>query len=363
MRQIVYQLVRHFDLVGRMLITILSAATNLIGLKKLCSQVETVGKKEVWIYVLVVSLFVFASFFWSVCLTEVPDVIGHTYENATRIIADAGLKYELFSNDGLYVVKQSIAPGTIVNRWTQIDLTVEEISASDKVISEFEKKIGAEYGTLSINLHEIEVLFKDERGTVAYFGPQINNAKILDAYLYQEEYCVKYSDYTIENEVLAFKRIPIGIEFKLNVLADGYEEVSGKKISISSEHINDGVYQLRFGLIKRNEELGLASSFRVADENGNFLENVDLQIKWEHEDMWYGYYRTDRDGCLEYMIWLEHDQVADVCVVNPFGNGIDYCCKVNLHKYISGDMVDNDIIIISKNGDCHVTKESEYFGY
>lgn len=362
-REIVYQIVRDVGLIGQVVLTIVSGTADLIAILGLLRGERIVSKKIAWSCMVVISTLVCAGSIYGYFLSEVPDVTGYAYEDAIRKIAHADLKYDLLSADGLYVKEQAIAPGTIVYKGAQIDLITEEISSSDKVISEFEDMINADYGTLALNLHEIRILFKDEHRTVTYFGPKIDAISIIDAFLYQDEYCVKYNDFVVKDNLLIFNRIPKGIEFKLTVLAEGYEEVSDKAVSVSSEHTENDVYELHFGLMGRKEEFGLASSFRVVDERGNFLEDVDVQIKWEHENMWYGYYNTDRDGCLEYMIWLGHDQMADICVVNPFRNGVDYHCKVNLHKYISGDMVDDDIIIVSKSGECHVVKSSKYFGH
>lgn len=132
---------------------------------------------------------------------------------------------------------------------------------------------------------------------------------------------------------------------------------------LSSINMVDNTFQLHLGLTKDNLEYMPATSFRVADSEGRFLENVDFLIKWSWSDMWYGGYSSTQDGSFPHVFCLDKNQSLDVCVVDPFGDGEEYNCTVTLRKYQVGQTANDDVIIVSKNGNCDVVDEETYFGY
>lgn len=295
-------------------------------------------------------------------LVEVPDVKGYLYEDARHMLVDSNLKYSVLVDNGIYVKEQEPEAGTIVAPGTTVKLTVSQTSCSEEAITYFESEINAtDFGNLSVRFYEALVKVVDGAETLRCFGPDFSDFTVAEAYLLQNDYGVKYCDYSIEDGLLTFKDIPTGVEFTLYILLDGYEETKCDGIMLSSVNMVDKTFQLHLGLMKDNLEYMPSASFRVVDSEGHFLENVDLLIKWSWSDIWYGDYSSNEDGSFPYVFWLDENLSLDVCVVDPLGDGVEYNCTVTLRKYQVGHIVNDDIIIVSKNGSCKVVDEETYF--
>lgn len=312
-----------------------------------------IGKKFVVIGIILLSFLVIAGAWYHEFLTKVPDVVTKPYENAQRLLDDSSLKYNISPQDDLYVLEQSPAAGEIVPKGTEITLKLGDIRTDPEWIRQFEERINAKFGTLKVRLRATEVELRDGANVIACFGPTIDAPVISDAYLLQNEYLVKYTHYTVEDNVLVFERVPIGITFDLTLLVDGYQETTFD-VCLTSENMVDKVFTQTLGIIPTEGELSPATYFRVADANRKFMSDVQVDIKWGYNEMWHGRYKTNDDGRFAYDIWLMEDQLLDVCLIDPFGNGVDSYCQVSLHKLKPSDSPGGDIIIVSEDNSCYV---------
>lgn len=297
-------------------------------------------------------------------LVEVPDVVGYLYEDARQVLVEKNLKYSVLVDNGIYVESQEPAAGEIVAPGTVITLTVADTSSSEEAIAFFEKQINAtEFGNLELQFYDALVQVRNEAGIIQCFGPDFYNFTVAEAYLLQEDYGIKYCEYSVKDGKLCFPDIPVGVEFTLYVLLDGYEEVKCDDIILSSINMTDNTFLLNLGLTKTGREYMPATSFRIADEAENFLSGVNFQIKFSWEDMWYRDYVSNADGAFPYTFWLSEDQSIAVCVVEPFKNAQDVYCAVTLHKFSAGSIADDAVIIVANDGSCQVVAESDFFGY
>ena len=295
---------------------------------------------------------------------EVPNVVGYLYEDARQILVDKNLKYSVLVDNGIYVESQEPAAGRIVAPGTVITLTVADTSSSEEAIAYFENQINAtEFGNLELQFYDAFVQVRNEAGVIQCFGPDFYDFAVAEAYLLQEDYGIKYCEYSVKDGKLHFSDIPVGVEFTLYVLLDGYEEVECNDIILSSINMTDNTFSLNLGLTKTDREYMPATSFRIADEAENFVGGVNFQIKFSWEDMWFGDYVSNADGAFPYTFWLCEDQAVDVCIVEPFKNAQDIYCSVTLHKFSVGSIADDAIIIVADNGNCQVVTESDFFGY
>lgn len=310
----------------------------------------------------VVALLIIAGAWYHEFLTKVPDVVGKPYENAQRLLDDASLNYNVSPQGDLYILEQSPAAGEIVTKGTKISLTLGDILTDEEWIRQFEERINAQFGTLKVKLKATEAELRDGANVIACFGPSIDTPVISEAYLLQNEYLVKYTHYTIEDNILVFERIPMGITFDLTLLVDGYKETT-IDVCLTSENMVDKVFTQTLSILPIERELSCATYFRVANSNGKFMNDVQVDIKWGYDEMWHGRYKTNRDGRFEYDIWIMEDQTLGVCLIDPFGNGSDSYCQVSLHKLKTGDSSGGDVIIVSKDNGCYTISEKELLSY
>lgn len=360
--EILYQLGE----LGNGILVWISAAGSLVSIISAVISKKHDEKKPViiWIALAVVFILVALVTFVGHNLVETPDVVGYLYEDARHVLVESNLKYSVLVDNGIYVEAQEPEAGTIVAPGTTIKLTVGQTSSTEEAIAYFESEINAtDFGSLEVQFYEAQVQIMDGANIIRCFGPDFYDITVAEAYLLQEDYGVKYCDYSINDGMLVFNDIPTGIDFTLYILLDGYEEARCKDIMLSSINMVDDTFHLNLGLTKDGCEYMPATSFRVADESGQFLSGVKLEVKFPWKDIWYGDYPSTEDGSFPYVFWLDQNQTVEVCMIDPLGNGQDYYCTVTLRKYQSGDIADDSVIIISENGTCTVVDESTYFGY
>jgi hypothetical protein len=350
MNEIIYGIVSGVNTVGSVTMAVISVIAEVLSIIKTVSPRSTIGKRMLWICVLIVATSTLMGLFYGNSLTKVPDVIGYTIEDAHRKLSDVELKYNLSTDTGTYVTEQSINPGEIVKKGTEVRLSTKDISTNNDVVSNFEEKIQAEYGKLALSFYDVEIILRNGNETISCFGPNLCEYSVVDACLYNAENNIKYNSVVVQNGFLIFPKIPKGINFELTVLIDGYKKISETDICLSAENMKDGVFNLSIGIINNNKEFGLAHAFQVIDENDKALGNVELQIKWANDDYWYGDYFTDTHGIFEHTIWINTDMNVDICVVNPFGDGCDYYSSAPIYKYQTGDSPTNSKVVIKRGG-------------
>lgn len=360
------EMIYHLGELGDGILVWISAAGSLVAIISAVISKKHDEKKPVFIRIALAVLFLLVALvtFVGKNLVAVPDVVGYLYEDARHVLVESNLKYSVLVDNGIYVEAQEPEAGTIVAPGTTIKLTVGQTSCSEEAIAYFENEINAtDFGCIAIQFYEAQVKIMDGSNTIRCFGTDFSDFTVAETYLLQEDYGVKYCNYSIENGKLLFSDIPTGVEYTLYILLDGYEEAVCDGIMLSSINMVNDTFSLNLGLTKDDLEYMPATSFRVADASGKFLSGVKLEVKFPWKDIWYGDYPSTEDGNFPYVFWLDQNQTVEVCVIDPLGNGQDYYCTVTLKKYQSGDIADDAVIIVSENGTCTVVDESTYFGY
>ncbi len=373
MKEIIYELSRWGDgiiswlSIAASIVTVLGVWTNCIGVKR-DKQTGAANNRKVTIYVWTFGAII--SVILAVCsvvgnyLVCVPDVTGTLYEDARHVLIENRLKYSLLVDNGIHVISQTPEAGDIVVPGTVVVLTVEETKSSTEALQLFEKKMNvSQRGTLKVSFYETKAKLESGGDFIDCFGPSLKSFDVVDAYLQHEADVVKYCDYTIEDDALVFRNIPIGIEFTLCIQLSGYEAIQIETIQLTSLNTVNGVFNPKFGVTSLQSAFMPTTAFRVADARGNFLRDVDIQIKWPWSDMWYGNYPTNKDGRFPYCIWCETDLILDVCIVNPLKDGSDRYCSVALSRWHNDSMVDDAIVFITQNGECTIISETDYYGY
>lgn len=373
MIEIIYELSRWGDgiifwlSIAASIVTVLGVWTNCTGANR-DKQTDTAGNRKVTIYAWTFGAII--SVVLAVCsvagnyLVCVPDVTGTLYEDARRVLIENRLKYSLLVDNGIHVIDQIPEAGAIVAPGTVVTLTVEETRSSAGAINLFEKKMNvSQHGTLKVSFYEAKAKLESDGNFVDCFGPLLKDFVVVDAYLQHEADAVKYCDYTVEDDALVFRNIPMGIEFTLYIQLSGYEMMQIKTVQLTALNTVDGVFNPNMGVTSLKNTFMPTTTFRVADEKGSFLENVDIQIKWPWSDMWYGNYATNKDGQFPYYIWCEMDLILDVCIVNPLNDGSDRYCSVPLSRLYNSSIMDDAIVFILKNGECTIISESDYYGF
>lgn len=367
MKEIIYSFLLMLDEAtntGAMIISIVSGVIAIVvEIRK--HKAEQKGS-WIWKCIIIVSILVILGTITRKNLTEVPDVVGYTYEDAKGILVKYELKYNLVVDKGLYVVEQNPVARTPVRKGTKVELSTERNGNNAELRDGWKGSLNGGYGNVAITFKDMDIVLMDEGQTLECFGPQITNYNVERAFLVEETSGVEYHDYAIEDNIMIFKDIPKGITFKLYVLLSGYEAAETDVI-ISSQNTVKDTYSFTFGITKSNEDVRTPSTFYVANGNSSTIGKVDympeikMWVMWPDNYAWRGDYFTDESGQFEYSIRINDDKKIKVQLFNPFGNGKDYECEVELRAAVVGEPVDSDIIFLNEDGSCEVIRESKYF--
>lgn len=299
-------------------------------------------------------------------LTSVPDVEGHTYENACNILSDYGLKYSLVAEEGTYIVEQNPSKGTIVEKGIKVELRTASIGNNPEVRKKWEYTLNVDFGNIAVSFEEKIIELSNGDETVECIGTPITNYEVLQAYLLEEKSGVEYHEYIIKDGTMIFEHVPKGIEFQLYILLNGYEEETIEVI-ISSENAVENTFSFNCILTKKDNAMLIPTTFYVANEDGssimevNYMSDVKLWVQWPNDYSWRGDYFTDESGSFSDSIWINVDQTVKVQIIDPFNNGVDYECEVTLYAPRIGEVNPKDIIFINKDGSVKVIANSEYF--
>lgn len=338
------------------------------GILAIAAEFGIRSKKHSWIIklVIIVSILVVACTLVRKKITQVPDVVGKTYQDACIILSNNGLSYNLILDNGVYVMEQEPVAGTIVEKHSQVELMTEPIGNNPEVKRMWEESLEVAYGNVAITFRDTNIILADAGGTVQCYGNILDNYKVKKAYLLEETVGVEYHDYILEDNAMVFKDIPKGIPFQLIVLLDGYEEAK-TEVTISSQNAQDGTYHFTWEMMSDHAEQLLPTLFYVADgdkstiSNVKYLSDVELWVQWPEEIAWWGKYCTNKDGKFPYEIWINKDQKIRVRINDPFGNGKEYECEVTLYTPKLGEANPKSIIFVKKNGTCNVVSTDKYF--
>ena len=374
MQELIYKILFYFDNTANNFFLVVSAVVGVLSLikeihvfsAKNMDKGERKKKKIVWACLIVVSIIVASGTLIRKNLTEVPSVVGRTYENACNILSDCDLQYNLIANDGQYVTEQSIPAGTVVTQGTMIELTTDFIGNNADIRKLWEEQLNVEFGDLIVTFARTEIELVDSGKTVACFGPDIFDYEVKSAYLLDKESGVEYHDYVIEDGRMVFHDIPEGIKFNFYVLLDGFEEAT-TEVTLSSQNMLDGAYRFTWRLEDSNTAMRLPATFYVANgdtskpEDVDYISNVELWIQWPYEEAWIGDYITDNKGSLEYAVFISNDTKIKVKILDPFNNNHDYECEVTLRKPVADEGINSDIVFLKEDGTCEVISESDYF--
>lgn len=325
-------------------------------------------RKNSWVtkFIIIVSIGVIACTFVRKNITQVPNVVGKTYQDACNILSDNGLNYNLVLDNGVYVMEQNPAAGTIVEKNFQVELVTEPIGNNAEVKRIWEESLNASYGNVAVTFKDTNIILEDAGKTVQCYGNVLKDYTVKKAYLFEKTAGVEYHDYILQDNVMIFKNIPQGIPFQLIVLLEGYEEAS-TEVTISSQNMEGGTYHFTWAMMSDHTETLLPTIFYVADgdkstvNNVKYLSDVQLWVQWPDETVWNGDYYTDREGAFPYGILINRDQTIRVKLKDPFENGNEYECELTLHVPEIGEANPKSIIFVKKNGSCNVVSTDEYF--
>jgi len=327
-------------------------------------------KKNTWILkcIVIVSILTIACTVARRNITEVPNVVGKTYQDACNILSSNGLNYNLVLDNGVYVMEQNPVAGAVVEKDSQVELITQPIGNNPEVKDIWVGSLGVDYGNVAITFKDTEIILENDGKTAECYGPIITDYTVKKAYLLEENVGVEYHDYTIEDGVMIFRNIPQGIHFQLIVLLEGYEEAK-TEVVVSSQNMVDGTYHFTWGITSSNMDMLLPTTFYVADaskstiENVVYMSDVKLWVQWSGEIAWRGDYFTNTDGAFQYSILINKDQKIKVRILNLFDNGDDYECEVTLYAPKFGEPNPKDIIFLNKDGTCEVVSTEEYFAW
>lgn len=174
-------------------------------------------------------------------VTQVPNVVGKTYQDACNILSNNKLNYNLVLDNGVYVMEQDPVAGTIVETNFQIELMTEPIGNNPEVKHIWEQSLNGLYGNVAVTFKDTNIILDDAGKTVQCFGNVIENYTVKKAYLLEETVGAEYHDYILKDNEMVFKNIPQGIPFQLIVLLEGYEEAR-TEVTVSSQNMQEGTY-------------------------------------------------------------------------------------------------------------------------
>lgn len=115
-------------------ITIISIAVGVISFAQIIRGWGN-GEKHgcfAWGTVIIVAIAVNGMTMIRRNLTEVPDVVWKTYQDACNILSSHELNYTLVEDTGLYIVGQNPESGRIVDKKTTVELITEEFKSSSE---------------------------------------------------------------------------------------------------------------------------------------------------------------------------------------------------------------------------------------
>ena len=328
-------------------------------------------RKNSWVikFIIIVSVGVVVCTFVRKNITQVPNVVGKTYQDACNILSNNGLNYNLVIDKGNYVMEQEPNAGTIVQKNTKVQLVTESVVNNSEAKQSWENNLNIQYGNVAITFKDTSILLIDEGKTIQCYGNVIKNYIVKEAYLYDATEGVEYHEYDIEDGVMTFKNIPQGISFKAVVFLDDYEEAE-TDVKISSQNMEGDTYYFTWGMMRENIDTLLPTTFYIADgdestiSNVKYLSDVQLWVQWPEETektIWQGEYYTNKGGEFPYGILINEDQTIRVKLKDPFGNGNEYECELTLYVPKIGEANPKSIIFVKKNGSCNVVSTDEYF--
>ena len=107
-----------------MIISIVSGIAAIVSEIKIHKK----HKKNTWITkcIFLVSILVIICTVARRNITEVPNVVGKTYQDACNILSNNGLNYSQVLDVGAYVMEQNPIAGTIVEKDSQVELITQE---------------------------------------------------------------------------------------------------------------------------------------------------------------------------------------------------------------------------------------------
>lgn len=293
----------------------------------------------------------------------VPSVVGYSYENASLILNQLGLKCTMISKQSpQYIVGQSPEPGTIVDEGTIVGIKTDSIGNRPELIKEWEIANVLEFSSVEMRLKTIEVSVEGfEDGKKEYYGTYLSSFDIRDFYLIEPDSGVEYREYQIKDDVIIMNHVPCGIKFVMHLSVAGYEELE-EDIILSKDNMIDGRLLLDQNLTPSDDNMLLNTTFYVKDSNGKAMEGLKICIAWEEENHWTGEnYTTTNEGGFKNYIFISRDRTIGVWIINPYGNGTDYECEVKLRYPQIGETRRADVVILNKDGTCTVMSEEEYF--
>ena len=214
-------------------------------------------RKNSWVikFIIIVSIGVIACTFVRKSITQVPNVVGKTYQDACNILSDNGLNYNLVLDNGVYVMEQNPAAGTIVEKNFQVELVTEPIGNNAEVKRIWEESLNVSYGNVAVTFKDTNIILEDAGKTVQCYGNVLKDYTVKKAYLLEKTVGVEYHDYILQDNVMIFKNIPQGIAAMINFVEGFTPEQNEEAMTEALSEVKSGqvTYAVRDTVIDGKE--------------------------------------------------------------------------------------------------------------
>ena len=349
---------------NNIVLAVVSVVSLISGIISIFEFFRSKRNKGVKFIIALISVVVLCFSFYGCNLVKVPDVTEYFYDEACKNLADAGLRYtKLIDKDWLVVKEQDPIAGEIVRAGQTVVLTVQSLTEDEFRIQEFYKKYeGEPAADINVSLFEKEIGIISASGEIP-LGRKIDSINVdnLELYIYEEINDVKIKQYEIStDEIFVFKNMPVGLKYRLVCLYKGYE-VFDEKIEVTTSASIYGSVNRTVNLVPSGENLLSYNSIRIMNEDGKFLDDIECWFAYDDSSMGNGTYHTNKNGTVDAAFKITEDQKLFIKILDPYANGVDYMCELELKSYGIGEAEDAPVVILKKNGVCEVTYESELF--
>lgn len=300
-------------------------------------------------------------------ITTIPNLISGTYQEAEYKSGDLGLNIEVISGHGQYVKSQSPLPGESCKKGDTVKLELEEYRSSIEATAAFEAAVGGEYIDIVGQLQETEIkLFDDNLIQTGYFGCDISNVNIVDAYLACEEHGVRYVDYEYANGVISFNHVAKNAEYVLVIKAEGYKDAKFD-IDPSWQDVAymplDVPYYL--ALVPEGRSFEMGSTLFFVNENKEFLPGFEFMIEWSSNPLddglptLYAYY-TNVAGRVPFLFYVYGDYSIKVSYSSSEGYLFELEDEIIIGKASAGNTLDY-YVMVNNDGTMTVLNSSEFW--
>lgn len=132
MQEIIYKVLMTISDTVNIGVTIISVVAGIISIVQFILDWKKGEKRTifVWGVIIIAAIAVIGMTMIRRNLSEVPDVVGKTYQDACNILSSHDLNYVIVEDTGSYIIGQKPTAGTIVNKGTTVELVIEDFTST-----------------------------------------------------------------------------------------------------------------------------------------------------------------------------------------------------------------------------------------